>query len=148
MPNDIFDNTIICKDCNKEMHKVQFLRNGFTFRAVQCPKCSQKIIHPQDQSEYEHYMHLRGKTYSVKLRMVGNSYAVSIPREIVNFINEQNKIMDELVSLSFERMGKISLVFDKMLEGEENKMNEFESNDRERERENNNNKLKKYNEYE
>ena len=39
----------------------------------------------------------------------------------VNFINEQNKIMDELVSLSFERMGKISLIFDKMTEDEENK---------------------------
>ena len=119
--NDIFDNTIICKDCNREMRKVQFLKNGFTFRAVQCVKCGQKIIHPGDKVEYEHYMHLRGKTYSVKLRMVVNSYAVSIPREIVNFINEQNKIMDELVSLSFERMGKISLIFDKMTEDEENK---------------------------
>lgn len=125
MANDIFENTIICKDCNREMKRVQFLKNGFTFRAVQCPKCGQRIIHPADESEYNHYMQLRNKTYSVKLRMVGNSYAVSIPREIVNFINEQNKMMDELVSLSFERMGKISLIFDKMLEGEENKSNDF-----------------------
>ena len=46
--------------------------------------------------------------------MVGNSYTVSIPREIINFINEQDRIMDELVSLSFERMGKLSLIFNNM----------------------------------
>ena len=43
--------------------------------------------------------------------MVGNSYAVSIPKEIINFINEQNKLMDDMVHLSMERMGKLSLVF-------------------------------------
>ena len=48
--------------------------------------------------------------------MVGNSYTVSIPREIVNFINEQDRIMDDIVSLSFERMGKLSLIFDKIYE--------------------------------
>lgn len=131
MTNDIFDNTIICKNCDREMKRVQFLKNGFTFRAVQCIKCGQRIIHPEDKVEYEHYMQLRGKRYSVKLRMVGNSYTVSIPREIVNFINEQDRIMDELVSLSFERMGKISLVFDKMLE-EENKKNDNLDNDKEK----------------
>ncbi len=109
--SDIFDNTIICKNCDVEMKKVQFIRNGFTFRAVQCMKCNNRILHPQDKIDYEHYSQLRNKTYSVKLRMVGNSYSVSIPKEIVNFINEQNKIMDELVSLSFERMGKLSLNF-------------------------------------
>lgn len=144
---DIFDNTIICKDCDKEMRRVQFLKNGFTFRAVQCPKCGQRIIHPQDEAEYNHFIQLKNKRYSVKLRMVGNSYAVSIPREIVNFINEQNRMMDELVSLSFERMGKISLVFDSMMEDEENKMSDFENGNHD----NTNNKinrLKKINESE
>lgn len=127
MATDIFDSTILCKNCDKEMKKVQYMKNGFTFRAVKCDKCGDKIIHPHDEVEYQHYMQLRGKRYNVKLRMVGNSYAVSIPREIVNFINEQDKMMDELVSLSFERMGKISLIFDKMME-EENKRirNNFE----------------------
>ena len=109
--NDIFDNPILCKNCNVKMQKAQFLKNWFTFRAVQCNKCGNKIIHPEDQQEYERYISLRNKHYAVKLRMVGNSYTVSIPREIINFINEQNKIMDELVSLSFERMGKLSLIF-------------------------------------
>ncbi len=111
MNEDIFDNPILCKNCSVKMHKVQFLKNGFSFRAVQCAKCGNRIIHPDDKQEYERYICLRNKHYAVKLRMVGNSYTVSIPREIVNFINEQNKIMDELVSLNFERMGKLSLIF-------------------------------------
>ena len=43
--------------------------------------------------------------------MVGNSYTVSIPREIVNFINEQHRIMDDMVRLSMDQMGKLSLIF-------------------------------------
>ena len=31
------------------------------------------------------------------MRLVGNSYAVSIPREIVNFMNQQEKMMDEML---------------------------------------------------
>lgn len=124
--SDIFENTIVCKDCDKEMQKVQFIKNGFTFRAVQCPKCGQKIIHPHDEVEYQHYLNLRNKRFNVKLRMVGNSYTVSIPREIVNFINEQNRIMDELVSLSFERMGKLSLIFDSIYENGKEKENQHD----------------------
>jgi len=112
MENDIFDNTIICKDCNIKMNKFQCIKNGFSFRAVQCGKCGNKIIHPQDKAEYEHYLNLKNKHYRVKMRMVGNSYTISIPREIANFINEQNKIMDDMVRLSLEKMGKLSLIFD------------------------------------
>ena len=54
---------------------------------------------------------LKGKTYNVKLRMVGNSHAISIPKEIVNFIHEQEKMMDDMVRLCFEDMRKLSLVF-------------------------------------
>jgi len=46
--------------------------------------------------------------------MVGNSYTVSIPKEIVNFINEQNKLIDDMVRLSFDSMNKLSLVFDEI----------------------------------
>lgn len=93
------------------MQKVRFVRNGFSFRAVQCLNCNNRIIHPDDKQEYERYRNLRNKTFGVKLRMVGNSYTVSIPKEIVNFINEQNKIIDEIVKLNLDQMGKISLNF-------------------------------------
>ena len=47
------------------------------------------------------------------MRFVGNSYAVSIPREIVDFMQEQEKIMNDMVRLSFEEFGRISLKFGK-----------------------------------
>lgn len=93
------------------MRNITFIKNGFSFKAVQCLKCNNRIIHPDDEQEYNKYIELRKKSFHVKLRMVGNSYTVSIPREIINFINEQNRIMDEIVSLSLDRMGKLSLMF-------------------------------------
>ena len=45
------------------------------------------------------------------MRFVGNSYTVSIPKEIVNFMKEQEKIMDDMVRLCFEEFGRISLNF-------------------------------------
>lgn len=94
------------------MKKVQAIKNGFAMRALKCFQCNNLIIHPQDEVEYKQFMNLRKKDFSVKLRMVGNSYTVSIPREIVNFINEQNKMINEIVKLNFEGMKKVSLVFD------------------------------------
>ena len=43
--------------------------------------------------------------------MVGNSYAVSIPRQIVDFIKEQEKVMNNMVSLCFDDPFKLSLNF-------------------------------------
>jgi len=115
---DIFDNTVLCKDCNLKMNKINLVKNGFCFRTLQCKKCNYKIVHPEDKIEYQNYTNLRNKHFNVKLRLVGNSYTVSIPMEIVKFINEQNKIIDDVVRLSFERMGKLSLIFDKIYKEE------------------------------
>jgi len=80
-------------------------------RAVQCPTCQERIIHPSDLVEYNQYMGLKNKVFRVKMRIVGNSYAVSIPREIVNFMQEQEKIMDDMVRLCFNDAKRISLTF-------------------------------------
>jgi hypothetical protein len=56
-------------------------------------------------------MRLKEKEFNVKMRMVGNSYAVSIPREIVDFMREQEKILDNMVRLSFEEAGRLRLMF-------------------------------------
>ena len=88
-------------------------KNGFILRAVACPKCNDKIVHPKDEIEYNDFMNLKKKEFNVKMRFVGNSYAVSIPKEIVNFMKEQENIMDDMVKLCFEEFGKISLVFGK-----------------------------------
>jgi hypothetical protein len=111
MTHDIFDNTILCKNCDKKMEKAEILRNGYILRAVLCPKCHEKIIHPVDEQNYNKFINLRNKEFNVKMRLVGNSYAVSIPKEIVSFMNTQEKIMDDMVKLCFEEMGKVSLNF-------------------------------------
>ena len=97
---DIFDSTILCKKCDVKMQKAKIAKDGFSFRAVVCPKCNEKIIHPLDEQEFH-----------VKMRLVGNSYAVSIPREIINFMENQRKMMDDMVKLCFEDFGRLSLNF-------------------------------------
>ena len=111
---DIFDNTILCKNCNTKMQKAKVVRNRFLFRAVVCPKCHEKIIHPIDKQNYHKFINLKNKDFHVKMRLVGNSYTVSIPKEIVSFMNTQEKIMDNMVKLCFEEMGRVSLNFDKL----------------------------------
>ncbi len=112
---DIFDAKITCKNCDVEMEKGNVHKNGLELRAVVCPECGDKIIHPKDMETYEHYNNLKGKTFNVKLRMVGNSHAISIPKEIVDFVNEMHghmrKDMDEMVRLCFDDFQKLSVRF-------------------------------------
>ncbi|MBS3075753.1 hypothetical protein J4429_04820 [Candidatus Pacearchaeota archaeon] len=108
---DIFDNKILCAKCNIKMELANFNKDGFVLKAVVCPKCNSKIIHPKDAQEYNEFINLRKKEFNVKMRFVGNSYAVSIPKEIVTFMKEQEKIMDDMVRLCFEEFGRISINF-------------------------------------
>jgi len=95
------------------MEKTEVEKNGFILRALECKQCNNKIIHPEDLKEHEDFMNLRRKNFQVKLRFVGNSYAVSIPKEIIDFMQEQEKQMNDMVNLCFEEMGRISLNFDR-----------------------------------
>jgi hypothetical protein len=108
---DIFENTILCDKCDTKMEKAHISKNGFSFRAVVCPKCNTRIIHPLDEQEYDKFVNLKNKEFRVKMRLVGNSYAVSIPKEIVLFMQEQENMMNEMVRLCFEDMGRLSLNF-------------------------------------
>jgi hypothetical protein len=112
---DIFDNPILCKKCGKQMQKVEIIKNGFKLRSVTCPKGHEKILHPVDKEEYKKFINLKNKEFKVKMRIVGNSYAVSIPKEIVSFIHEQEKILDDMVKLCFEDARKLSLTFNKII---------------------------------
>ena len=111
---DIFDNTILCGNCNSEMQKAKISKNGFLLRAVVCEKCNERILHPLDEQNHNKFINLRNKEFNVKMRLVGNSYTVSIPREILSFMNNQEKIMDDMVKLCFEEMGKLSLSFNEI----------------------------------
>ena len=108
---DIFDNTILCSKCNLKMRPATIEKNGFVLRAVQCEKCGEKIIHPKDEAEFHNFQQLRNKEFRVKMRIVGNSYAVSIPKEIVEFMHDQEKMMDDFVRVAFDNARKLSLMF-------------------------------------
>ena len=108
---DIFNNTILCSKCGKKMQKASITKNGVVFRAMICPSCNEKLIHPLDEEKYNKFKNLKNKQFSVKMRLVGNSYAVSIPMEIVSFMREQEKIMNDMVRLCFEDFGRLSLNF-------------------------------------
>ena len=86
-------------------------KNGFNLRVIRCEKCNELIVHPTDKQEYENFMHLKNKEFEVKMRMVGNSYSVSIPREIVDFMKEQETMINNMVKLSFQEAGRLSLMF-------------------------------------
>jgi hypothetical protein len=115
---DIFDYDILCDKCGKKMHDSLLTRNGFNLRIKKCVKCGEVLVHPEDKAEYNEFMQLKKKEYEVKMRMVGNSYAVSIPREIVDFMQEQERMINNMVKLSFEDAGRLSLMFNTD-EGEE-----------------------------
>ncbi|MBU3907391.1 MAG: hypothetical protein KKA64_04035 [Nanoarchaeota archaeon] len=108
---DIFDSTILCSKCNSKMKKQDIIKNSFLLRTVVCGKCSERLIHPVDEQEYHKFINLKNKEFRVKMRLVGNSYAISIPKEIVLFMQDQEKIMDDMVRLCFEQMGRVSLNF-------------------------------------
>ncbi len=111
MAKDIFDALIMCKNCHKEMYPTEIVKDGAVFRAVQCQKCKEIIYHPSDLERFKQFNNIRDKTFNVKLRVIGNSHAISIPKEIVEFMREQDKIMDDMVSLCFEDMRKLRLEF-------------------------------------
>lgn len=109
--SDIFDNTILCKHCNKRMVSATVNKGGFHLRALKCDDCRNQIIHPEDLKEYTDLQNIKKKTFKVKLRYIGNSYAVSIPREIIDFMNEQEEQMNDMVNLCMEDFGRVSLNF-------------------------------------
>lgn len=108
---DIFEHTVLCKKCNAIMKPAVVVRNGFKLRALICPNGHEKITHPRDEEDYRRFKELHQKEFRVKMRIVGNSYAVSIPKEIVSFMQEQEKMLDEMVRLCFEEAGKLSINF-------------------------------------
>ena len=42
--SDLFDNIILCKNCNKKMTPTKVDRNGFHLRAIECKKCGNKKV--------------------------------------------------------------------------------------------------------
>jgi uncharacterized Zn finger protein len=116
--DDIFENVVLCNKCGAKTRKNIMIKEGFKIRVLECPKCGKIIPHPVDLEEFKNFKRLREREFHVKLRMVGNSYTVSIPKEIIDFEEEMNKevkksleMMNRLVRLSLEEPGKLGLFF-------------------------------------
>ena len=75
---DIFDATILCKKCNREMKPTIVNRNGLELRAVECPHCHDKIIHPADLNGLEQFKDIKDKKFNVKLRMVSKEAILTL----------------------------------------------------------------------
>lgn len=112
---DIFETTIICDNCNRKTTKHEIVKGGFRIRAWKCPSCKREWSHPTDKQAYDDFQRLKEKQFQVKLRMVGNSYAISIPHEIIEFEEEFNRELNKLISISMEEPGKISLFLHKRI---------------------------------
>ena len=114
---DIFDAQIVCSKCNTKTNKNTVEKDGFILRYSECPKCKEKYFHPTDIKQFEDFKKLREREFRVKLRMVGNSFSVTIPREIIAFEEkflQMEKEMDNMMRLCLDRPGRLSLEFRKL----------------------------------
>src|SRR3989344_7847657 len=112
---DLFNTTILCEDCNRKTSKNETYKDRFKLRYWECNNCNKKWFHPLDQENYENFQKLKQKEFQVKLRMVGNSYAISIPKEIIDFEEDFNRELNELINLNLEEPGKISIFLHKRI---------------------------------
>ena len=108
---DIYNNQILCKKCNIKMNKVILNRDGYQLRGWKCPKCNILQIHPLDEDKYNNFKKLRQRDFSVKLRMIGNSFCVSIPKEIIQFQKEMQNKMNKMIRMSLDGPERLSLYF-------------------------------------
>jgi len=107
---DIFNTNIVCNKCNTKTNRILKNINNFKLRTWQCPNCKKEWIHPLDQKNLQKFNKIKNKNYSVKLRVVGNSYTVSIPKEIILF-HQLEKEVNKIIKMSLEEPEKLSLFF-------------------------------------
>lgn len=112
---DIYDNPILCKRCNKQMDRIVITKDGYNLRAWKCPQCSIMQLHPLDSEKYSNFKQLQQRNFEVKLRMVGNSFCVSIPREIIEFEKEMQRKMNNMIRMSLENPGTLTLHFNRKI---------------------------------
>ncbi len=106
---DLLDNTdVLCKKCKAPMERGIANKDGFKLRVFQCSNCKARYFHPLDIEKYEQYNKIKEKEYHMKLRMIGNSFCISIPKEIVRFAHVKE---DSIVSLSMENPERVGIFF-------------------------------------
>ncbi|MBI2105878.1 hypothetical protein HYT56_03515 [Candidatus Woesearchaeota archaeon] len=113
--SDLFNARVLCDDCDTKMEKTEVIKNGFCVRALECNNCGKTYLHPEDEQKLEHFSKIRNKQFQVKLRMVGNSYTVSIPREIIDYQDEIQKKLNNMLFMALEEPEKLSIFFRKRM---------------------------------
>ena len=108
---DIYDATLMCENCNVKTIKQVVIKDGFQMRTWSCPKCGKHWFHPTDLEAYKGFIELRKREFQVKLREVGNSWIVSIPKEIIRF---EEISLTRVVNLNMDEPGKVILWFKKV----------------------------------
>ncbi len=112
---DIFENKVLCNVCNSETDKIFSIKDNFRLRKWICRNCNKEWYHPGDLQEYKDFKKLKERKFQVKLRKVGNSHTISIPREIIDFEEEMQKAFGEILDLALEEPGKLSIYFSRRI---------------------------------
>jgi len=113
--SDLFNAKVLCDECNTKMEKAEVIKDGFKVRALVCNDCGKNYLHPDDEKKLDHFSKIRSKQFQVKLRMVGNSYTVSIPREIIDYQDEIQKRLNNILFMALEEPEKLSIFFRKRM---------------------------------
>lgn len=82
---DVWEEHLICSKCNKKTDKIIINRENFNIRTWKCKQCRKYWPHPLDNKKFEEWKKVKNLTFKVKIREVGNSAVVSMPKEILNF---------------------------------------------------------------
>jgi len=112
---DIFENTVLCNNCNSKTDRLITIKDNFKLRKWLCKTCNKEWYHPGDLQEYNEFKKLKERKFQVKLRRVGNSHTISIPKEIIQFEEEFEKAINELLDLSLEEPRKLSIYFSRRI---------------------------------
>ncbi len=105
---DIYDGTLVCPKCKKSTIKSYKMKSGFKIRIWSCPECGEETEHPADTDAYKEFMDIKRRDFEVKLRPVGNSWTVSIPKEIIKF---EEVSQTKVIRMSLNEPGKLTLFF-------------------------------------
>ncbi|PIN82002.1 hypothetical protein COV11_00200 [Candidatus Woesearchaeota archaeon CG10_big_fil_rev_8_21_14_0_10_30_7] len=88
---DIWEEHLHCSTCNKKAEQIILSKDNFKLRSWKCKQCRKTWNHPLDQVKLSEWQNIKDQEFIVKIREVGNSAVISLPKEILNFKNALNK---------------------------------------------------------
>lgn len=105
--NDLYETELMCNTCKKKTVKSSIEKGGFIIRTWECASCGKTWHHPLDAQEYLKFNKLKKQQFEVKLRKVGNSFAATIPNEIITFEGLEE---GTTVRMQLESANKVTII--------------------------------------